>query len=80
MYAIRSYYEEQLIFYVEDSGMGIAPTQLDLIFNEFVKLDKNKAVITSYSIHYTKLYELFLMKLHPELHKALYCVLFGIVQ
>ena len=30
MYAIRSYY-------------GIAPTQLDLIFNEFVKLDKNKA-------------------------------------
>ncbi len=36
-------HEEQLIFYVEDSGMGIAPTQLDLIFNEFVKLDKNKA-------------------------------------
>ena len=57
MYAIRSYYVSDLekgsaIILIDAMGMKIAVNQTK------EDIEKNKAdVITSYSIHYTKLYE-----------------------
>ena len=58
MYAIRSYYEEQELRTSEENLRDYQERE------KVASLDKETTefVITSYSIHYTKLYELFLMR------------------
>ena len=46
-----------LRFEVEDQGIGLKPEEIGKLFQQFEQAD-NSTVITSYSIHYTKLYEL----------------------
>ena len=47
-----------LIAEVEDSGPGIAPDVAGHLFDKGVSTKNGLGVITSYSIHYTKLYDL----------------------
>ena len=54
MYAIRSYYET-----IQDAldATGISPELLEVELTESLALKDIDHVITSYSIHYTKLYD-----------------------
>ena len=64
MYAIRSYYGGELCVFLGPSGCGKSTTLrllnrlLDLDSGNITIDDVNIGVITSYSIHYTKLYDL----------------------
>ena len=50
---------DKVVIKVEDTGKGIDSEDFDRIFDRFYRAesDGESPVITSYSIHYTKLYE-----------------------
>ena len=67
MYAIRSYYADTLVFRLDGLDW-------DALRSEIVRLGRESAaafgalsVITSYSIHYTKLYEMRVMICMPAM-------------
>ena len=57
MYAIRSYYGFYGMILQATSGMGMYNVRLEEAGGLLIRLGQVLGVITSYSIHYTKLYD-----------------------
>ena len=48
---------DNLLIIVSDNGVGIDKKEKELIFKKYYRVTNGNFVITSYSIHYTKLYD-----------------------
>ena len=72
MYAIRSYYAELAVMSGNSAAKVLLQIETASLKKQGETITKEKDVITSYSIHYTKLYE-FIFREIPRTYQK--CVL-----